>query len=706
MTSNSASMTRVELGRLYLYAADALYHNGDHPAALERSTSAINEFKNSDAHSLYGRAKCRRGYTSLSLGRGPEAADDFREARFAFKRIDDLRGELDACNSLARCAFIEGQYEKAKTYLVRSIGLAVKLGDKPRYAPLNPNLGRVLALLGEFQPARQCLEIKTEIFGFNTPANQCRQFLSLAYTLIQLRDYRRTVENLDYALKMANSNSLPRELCIYHEYAGELCFWQDDYDKAEEHYREAIKIGEEIAPDGDIISQSCRLLAELQVARNQLDDAEESCNRGWTVAEKITERLELGAIQRTRGEIAARRGDADIARTAFDAAIRILSEIGAKYELARAYLQSGETEVFDNDYRRFNLGIALWLFKRIGVEYWQKHTADALDRLTRGAVLCAISTRSRSNNDKADGPFIAASAPMKKVLDLVAKVKDTNATILLLGETGVGKDHLARHLHYSSNRADKPFENVAAANFPAELWAAEFFGHEKNAFTNAGEAKEGVLERANGGTVYLNEISEVPLDFQLKMLHFLESKEVTRLGGSKRIALDIRFVAASNKNLLEEVDACRFRRDLYYRLNQMPVAIPPLRERRGDIRDLARHFLTLYDYPPQKIRHLLDSPFYDLLHTAAWPGNVRQLEHVLRRLTILANGADPEAMLQIAREVLAEEKLLPDPEREKLLGLLEANNWNQRETARQLGMSDSNLRFKMKSMKIIRPPEN
>jgi DNA-binding NtrC family response regulator len=295
---------------------------------------------------------------------------------------------------------------------------------------------------------------------------------------------------------------------------------------------------------------------------------------------------------------------------------------------------------------------------------------------------------------------------MKKVLDLVGKVKDTDATVLLLGETGVGKDHLARHIHYTSNRADKPFENVAAANFPAELWASEFFGHEKHAFTGAGDAKIGVLERAAGGTVYLNEISEVPPDFQLKMLHFLESREVTRLGGSRRIALDIRFIAASNKNLLEEIDAARFRRDLYYRLHQVPVEIPPLRERPGDLGELVRHFLTLYDYPPHKIRHLLDSPFYDLLRAAAWPGNVRQLEHLLRRLTILANGADPEAMLQIAREVLADEKLLPNPEHEKLLAILKANDWNQRKTARELGMPYTTFRRQMIRLGIPAPADD
>jgi len=348
-------LSAVASGRLSLYAADALYHSGNYDEALRYINKSIECLRHTDAHSLYGRAKYRRGYILLTTGDYSKGADDFREARFAYKRVEDTSGELAACSCLARCAFGEGQYLKASEYLERSIDLCKRLDDHFRLHAMEANLARVLTSLGDFRAAERCFKNIDAAVQSVSLISRCNYDGSLGYLFVLMRKFEKAAIHILRSRNLAFENGLTRQIATSHEYAGELAFWQGDYAKAEEHYWEAIRIGMEIAPEGDLISQSYRLLAELQVARDQLDDAEESCNRAWTVAEKINERLELGAIRRTRGEIAARRGDAGAAKIAFEESIRILSEIGAKYELARVHLQAGEAGVFSSEYRLTNL---------------------------------------------------------------------------------------------------------------------------------------------------------------------------------------------------------------------------------------------------------------------------------------------------------------------------------------------------------------
>jgi len=699
-----AEMSMVEIGRLHLCAADAFFYLGQYAEALNAASLAIEGLRHTNAHDLYGRAKWRRGHVLISLGKCPDAADDFREARFAFKRINNPEGELDSCNLLARCAFVEGDYLKAKEYLQRAIELAEQSDDRVRCSFMRPNLGRVLALLGEFTEAKSYLSLDSAFAKLENPANKCNRVSFLGYLLILMREFEDAEVPLEESRKIAHENSFSRELSIHHEYAGELAFWQGNKTKAESHYRKAIEIGMEIAPEGDIISQSYRLLAELQVDRGELEAAEESCDRAWQVAEKISERLELGAIQRTRGEIAARRGDAETAKTAFEESIRILGEISAKYELARAHLLAGEAGIFDNQYRLTNLFAARTLFDQVGVAFWQDRVSARIDEMIRQASLPAEPVASGPGGHPNGGvPFIAVSSAMREILQKVEKVKNTDMTLLILGETGVGKDLLARYVHCAGDRANRPFESICTAAIPEHLWESELFGHVKGSFTGVDTDRPGRLERADGGTVYLNEISEIPLRVQAKFLEFIEWKETQRLGGREKTKLDIRFIAASNRDLRKEMEAGRFRADLYYRLNQMPIVIPPLRERGGDIRELTRHFLKQYNYPTDKIRHLLNSPFCQLLDIAGWPGNVRQLKHVIQRLVVLADGADPGEMIKIAHEIMAAEGLLANDQREKLISYLAANGWNKRKTAQGLGISERTLGRKIKSFNIIDP---
>lgn len=237
---------------------------------------------------------------------------------------------------------------------------------------------------------------------------------------------------------------------------------------------------------------------------------------------------------------------------------------------------------------------------------------------------------------------VAADAKTREVLLLAARVAKTDATVLLTGESGTGKEVFARYIHDQSLRAKGPFVAINCAAIPDNLLEATLFGHEKGAFTGAQGAQAGKFEQADHGTLLLDEISEMPLGLQAKLLRVLQEREVERVGGKKPVPVDIRVLATSNRNMAAEVAAGRFREDLYYRLNVFPLEIPALRERPGDIVPLARHFLTLHGARLGRVARI-GAGAAAKLAAHPWPGNVRELENVMQRALILAPGDNVEA---------------------------------------------------------------
>ncbi|AXK39777.1 sigma-54-dependent transcriptional regulator [Crenobacter cavernae] len=249
-----------------------------------------------------------------------------------------------------------------------------------------------------------------------------------------------------------------------------------------------------------------------------------------------------------------------------------------------------------------------------------------------------------------DGEALAASPRMKELLSLARRVAVSDATVLLSGPSGAGKEVLARFIHRHSRRADGPFVAVNCAAIPDSLLEATLFGHEKGAFTGATAAMPGKFEQAQGGTLLLDEISEMPLPLQAKLLRVLQEREVERVGGSRTIKLDIRVLATSNRDMSAEVDAGRFREDLYFRLNVFPLKLPSLAERRDDILPLARRLLRRYSEAAGNAGLVLSSEAERRLTAHSWAGNIRELENVVQRAVILAAGA----------EILAVDLMLPD----------------------------------------------
>lgn len=235
--------------------------------------------------------------------------------------------------------------------------------------------------------------------------------------------------------------------------------------------------------------------------------------------------------------------------------------------------------------------------------------------------------------------FVGQSQAMQKVFKVMGLVAPTDASILILGESGTGKEIAARLIHHYSLRREGPMVKVNCAALPEGLLESELFGYEKGAFTGAGHSKPGKLELAQGGTVFLDEIGEMPISLQTKMLRVLQEKEIERLGGLRTISVDIRVLASTNRNLSEAVGAGQFREDLFYRLNVVNLNLPPLRERMGDISLLAEFFVQRYSRRLGKSPLILSSEALALLESYYWPGNVRELKNAIERAVILAQGA-------------------------------------------------------------------
>ena len=236
--------------------------------------------------------------------------------------------------------------------------------------------------------------------------------------------------------------------------------------------------------------------------------------------------------------------------------------------------------------------------------------------------------------------IITRNPTMLSIIEFVKKIAPFDNTVLIYGESGVGKELVAKGIHELSPRKEKPFIPVNCANISAELMEAEFFGYKKGAFTGASEDKKGIIEKADGGTVFLDEIGEVPFDIQAKFLRFLESKEIRRVGDEKPIKVDVRIVAATNRDLKKMVEKGQFREDLYYRIGGFKVEIPPLRERKDDIPILVKHFIDKYNRKYNKNIPGIKPDALEILIKYDWPGNIRQLESIVSKAVILADDGE------------------------------------------------------------------
>ena len=306
------------------------------------------------------------------------------------------------------------------------------------------------------------------------------------------------------------------------------------------------------------------------------------------------------------------------------------------------------------------------------------------------------------------------SQRFKNLLQEVKKVVNTDATVLILGETGTGKELIAGAVHHSGQRKGKPFIKVNCAALPETLLESELFGHEKGAFTGAHKQRIGRVEQANGGTLFLDEIAEMSLGMQSKLLRVLQQREFERVGGTQTIRVDIRLIAATNKELQEAINTGNFREDLFYRLNVFPIHMPSLRERKEDIQLLADYFMKKYcaQYA-KKVQGISDNA-QRVMKEYSWPGNVRELENAIERAVLLVDanseispkelglpaGASSTTHKSISIKLPPEGISMKDVEKELIIQALELTGWVQKDAARLLGMSKRAMNYRVKQYRI------
>jgi DNA-binding NtrC family response regulator len=314
--------------------------------------------------------------------------------------------------------------------------------------------------------------------------------------------------------------------------------------------------------------------------------------------------------------------------------------------------------------------------------------------------------------------IVGTSNAIKKIYDLIEKVSDTDGTVLITGASGTGKELIARSIHYNSQRSDKPMVVINCGAIPESLLESELFGHEKGAFTGAYKKRIGRFEMANGGTVFLDEIGEMSPALQIKLLRVLQEQQFERVGATKTIHVDLRFIAATNKNLTTAINMEKFREDLYYRLNVIPIKVPSLKQRKSDIPLLIDFFTKKFQKgkKPDKITGFSQTAM-DAILAYEWPGNVRELENVVKRLTILSEGPivsfddlpeniqNVSGSLHLEKEVITNNELnlneaVQDYEKRIILEALEKANWVKSKAAKLLNINRTTLVAKIKKQNI------
>jgi len=300
--------------------------------------------------------------------------------------------------------------------------------------------------------------------------------------------------------------------------------------------------------------------------------------------------------------------------------------------------------------------------------------------------------------------IIGHNKTMREIFQLVRDISDTDATVFLYGESGTGKEMLANAIQTISKRKNAPFVKMNCSVFPPQLLASELFGHVKGAFTDAVQDRKGRFEMANGGTIFLDEVAEMTLQMQLQLLRVLQEGTFERIGESVTRYIDVRVIAATNKNLKKAITEGKFREDLYYRLNVIPIEIPPLRERKDDLPHLIKYFIKKFEYIYKKNLHEIEDNAMDMLLSYNWPGNVRELENAIEYAFVRSKNTSIIKTQKLPPVIRDSFKVLNtqnnNTNTSELLTLLKKHHWNKRKVAEELGISRTTLWRKLKAVDI------
>jgi len=645
-----------EAGEILHLAAQAYASLTNYAAALKAARTAQTVVARAGDSLVLAEVFITLGGILRDRGELAEAQKAYRDAESIFRRNDCLEGQSRALNHLAGLYFRRADYRNALVVLMDAVEIARRLNDRQKLAFMMGNIGRLHTFMGDLAEAEKHLKTNVEMSAeLGDDLETLRAQLSLGYVYLQRADYEKAEEMFDQAGSLLVAVNSPRDEVIYLTYLGELRYRSGDYRGSREVLGRALEKAERIGSGTTMAGRVMRHLAELAVRTRDYRTACRLAARATGIMERADEKVELGALKKLLAQVTVGKETpltetrATEARRLFRRAIDILDESGVRWEKAEALVAAGSSEAFDERKRLTYLFRAEEFYARGRMKCKQEEVSRLISGLGEFSVQPAPVPSVAGNRHD----YLTRCPAIERIKKQLPLLTRSDLPVLITGETGVGKDHLARYYH-SLVRPDGPYVAINCASVPETLLESELFGYQRGAFTGADQNKIGLLEAANGGVFLLDEIGDMPLSLQAKLLGVLESRKVTPLGGTRQVEIDIILVAATNRNLEQMVEQGTFRRDLYYRLSGITFHLPPLRERKEDIPLLLEHLMRRRGLlkPGQKAGSELVQQF--LAHD--WPGNIRELDNMVNRLEVLSQSVAEGQLHEVARSILAPEQ--------------------------------------------------
>lgn len=686
-------------GIILSLAAKAHRCAGELKKALPLIRRAVSALSNAiDNRDQLAAAYLVLGDTLRELGEYNEAIRSFRDAESIFRRIDDYSGAVDALNRLAGIRFREGEFEACLKSLLEAVEFARRTEETDKLAFLFGNIGRVYTLLGKIPRAEEYIKMNIDLSTrCEDNLNLARARLSLGYIYIQSARYRRAEEILSAALELIREEGFVNEEIIHMTYSGELAVRTGQLESAWQLLNEAYQRSRKISAESLLTARPLRWLAELLVKRGDYRKALTFVNRAYPLMQKLQNQVELGALTRLKAVCFENMGKKEDARNFYGEACSLLEKYRARIELAECMELMSNSELFDSTRRIMYRCRTEDLIRTCRIKRNLDPLPEEISETPRKADESA-----EFGSIEPDKRVIGQSPAIMKIIRQLNLLRTTDIPILLTGETGVGKDHMARYFH-SVARPGRPYVAVNCAAIPESLIEAELFGHDKGAFTGAERNRRGLFEVANGGVLLLDEIGELPLALQAKLLQVLESRKFRPLGTAREIEIDIILLAATNRDLEKMVREGTFRQDLYYRLAGIIMEVPPLRRRKEDIPLLLDKFMRQYGLLNNGTGP--DSAIIRSFVNYDWPGNIRQLDNKVRQLAALTKLSDQGELAEIATALFGDNTEEPEQslyeqierlEKKLLTEALVSAGGNKSEAARMLAIHESTFRAKMK----------
>lgn len=636
-----------------------------------------------------------------------EAEKAYRDAESIFRRNDSLEGQCRALNILAGLFFKQTDYNNALSVLIDALEIATKLDDKKKLAFMMGNIGRIYTFTSDFSEAKKHLLTSIKLSeGLGNSLETARGYLSVGYIYLQETDYIKAETAFENAYPLIINAQSKRDEVYYLTYLGELKYRTMQFEQSRNILEKALALAESIAPHSILCGHPLRHLAELALLESHANKASQYVSRAWVIFEKASDKVELGALLKIKAQIAQLKDKKSESKSLFVKSIELLSESGVRFEKAEALVAAGTSKLFSARQRLTYLFRAEEFYSSCNMTQKLVQIEKILNTVEQTSKLKPklIPTQSGICPDNIE--YLTVDKEILQFKGQLPLLGYTDLPVLITGETGVGKDHMARYFHHAV-RPTGPYIAINCASLPETLLESELFGYVRGAFTGADKNKVGLFAAANQGVLFLDEIGDMPLSLQTKLLSVLENRQVVPLGSTKTVDLDIKLIAATNQNLEEMVAQGKFRRDLYYRLSGITFTIPPLRKRKADIPILLEKFMI--NSGLLKEGDKLEVDFIRQFITYDWPGNTRELFNKVKRLEVMTMMVNEGDLVELSRpmfknDAVSDKKSLFDKveefERKIIVEALLAANGNKSEVARMLGIHEATVRTKLKRYDI------